>query len=113
MRTSLGVRCTYHHTVAMTRATGRRPTPTPAESVDGAHGRAELLRDADRRAAGMLLGDGIPQSPVALDDPRYLGFEYVRRLGDVIDTPAPAAQPLRGLHLRARALPPAPHLTPT
>ena len=70
----------------MTRATGRRPAPTPADSVDGAHGRAELLRDADRRAAWMLLVDGVPQSHVDLDDPGYLDFEYVRRLGHVIDT---------------------------
>jgi len=32
-------------------------------------GRVELLRDADRRAAWMLLVDGIPQSHVDLDDP--------------------------------------------
>src|SRR5271156_6777466 len=104
MRTSLGVKRTYHHTGAMTRATGRRPAPTPADSVNGAHGRAELLRDADRRAAWMLLVDGVPQSHVDLDDPGYLDFEYVRRLGHVIDTAAPAAQPLRVLHLGAGAL---------
>src|SRR5260370_32219475 len=104
MRTSLGVRCTYHHTVAMTRVTGRRPTPTPAESVDGGNGHAELLRDADRRAAWMLLVDGVPQSHVDLDDPGYLDFEYVRRLGHVVDTASGAAQPLRVLHLGAGAL---------
>src|SRR5271170_8281849 len=102
MRTSLGVKRTYHHTGAMTRATGRRPAPTPADSVEGVHGRAELLRDADRRAAWMLLVDGVPQSHVDLDDPGYLDFEYVRRLGHVIDTAA--AQPLRVLHLGAGAL---------
>jgi spermidine synthase len=52
----------------------------------------------------MLLIDGIPQSHVDLDDPRYLEFEYVRRLGHVIDTTAPAAQPLHVLHLGAGAL---------
>jgi spermidine synthase len=88
----------------MTRATGRRAAPTPDDSVVGAHGRAELLRDADRRAAWMLLVDGVPQSHVDLDDPGYLDFEYVRRLGHVIDTAAPAAQPLRVLHLGAGAL---------
>jgi spermidine synthase len=67
-------------------------------------GRAELLRDADRRAAWMLLVDGVPQSHVDLDDPSYLDFEYVRRLGHVIDTAAPAGQPLRVLHLGAGAL---------
>jgi spermidine synthase len=83
---------------------GRRATQTPVDSVEGAHGRAELLRDADRRAAWMLLVDGIPQSHVDLDDPGYLDFEYVRRLGHVIDNAAPAGQRLRVLHLGAGAL---------
>ena len=87
----------------MTR-TSRRATEAPASHVDTSHGRAELLRDADRRAAWMLLLDGVPQSHVDLDDPGYLEFEYVRRLGHVIDTAAPAAQPLRVLHLGAGAL---------
>ena len=67
-------------------------------------GQAELLRDADRRAAWMLLIDGVPQSHVDLDDPAYLDFEYVRRIGHVIDEAAPAGQPLRVLHLGAGAL---------
>jgi spermidine synthase len=83
---------------------GRRATQFTADSVEGVHGRAELLRDADRRAAWMLLVDGVPQSHVDLDDPGYLDFEYVRRLGHVIDTAAPAGQPLRVLHLGAGAL---------
>ena len=65
---------------------------------------AELLRDADRPAAWMLLIDGVPQSHVDLDDPGYLDFEYVRRLGHLIDAAAPAGQPLRVLHLGAGAL---------
>jgi len=72
--------------------------------MDTGHGRAELLRDADRRAAWMLLLDGIPQSHVDLDDPGYLEFEYVRRLGHIIDVTAPEGQPLRVLHLGAGAL---------
>ena len=83
---------------------GRRATQAAVDSVEGAHGRAELLRDADRRAAWMLLVDGVPQSHVDLDDPGYLAFEYVRRLGHVIDTAAPSGQPLRVLHLGAGAL---------
>jgi spermidine synthase len=71
--------------------------------ADGLTG-AELLRDADRRAAWMLLIDGVPQSHVDLDDPGYLDFEYVRRIGHVIDEAAPAGQPLRVLHLGAGAL---------
>ena len=77
----------------------REPVEAPVSQ-----GRAELLRDADRRGAWMLLVDGVPQSHVDLDDPEYLDFEYVRRLGHVIDAAAPAGQPLRVLHLGAGAL---------
>ena len=52
----------------------------------------------------MLLIDGVPQSHVDLEDPGYLDFEYVRRIGHVIDEAAPAGQPLRVLHLGAGAL---------
>jgi len=75
----------------------------PADGVSGVFG-PELLRDADRRGAWMLLIDGVPQSHVDLDDPGYLDFEYVRRIGHVIDEAAPAGQPLRVLHLGAGAL---------
>jgi len=91
---------------------GRRIQTGPAGhgadgmSADGSSGvfGPELLRDADRRAAWMLLIDGVPQSHVDLDDPGYLDFEYVRRIGHVIDEAAPAGQPLRVLHLGAGAL---------
>jgi spermidine synthase len=59
----------------------------------------ELLGDLDRPGAWMLLVDGTPQSHVDLDDPRHLEFEYVRRLGHVIDLAAPPEMPLRVLHL--------------
>jgi spermidine synthase len=88
----------------MTRTSGRPETEAPVNTVDSVHGHAELLRDADRRASWMLMVDGVPQSHVDLDDPGYLDFEYVRRLGHVIDTAAPAGQPLRVLHLGAGAL---------
>ena len=80
------------------------PAETLVNHVETGYGRAELLRDADRRAAWMLLIDGVPQSHVDLDDPGYLDFEYIRRLGHVIDAAAPAGQPLRVLHLGAGAL---------
>jgi spermidine synthase len=86
----------------MTRS-ARRQVTGPGRAADGPRG-AELLRDADRRASWMLLIDGVPQSHVDLEDPTYLEFEYVRRLGHVIDAAAPAAEPLRVLHLGAGAL---------
>ena len=88
----------------MTRTSGRREAEAPVNAVDSVHGHVELLRDAERRASWVLLVDGVPQSHVDLDDPEYLDFEYVRRLGHVIDTAAPAGQPLRVLHLGAGAL---------
>jgi hypothetical protein len=83
---------------------GKRAMQDPVDSGTGAQGGAELLRDADRPAAWVLLVDGVAQSHVDLDDPRYLDFEYVRRLGHVIDTAAPPGQQLRVLHLGAGAL---------
>src|SRR5689334_13401064 len=83
---------------------GRRREPQRgSQGTDGGTG-AELLRDADRPTAWMLLIDGVPQSHVDLDDPGYLDFEYIRRIGHVIDVAAPAGQPLRVLHLGAGAL---------
>lgn len=59
----------------------------------------ELLADLDRPGAWMLLIDGTPQSHVDLDDPRHLEFEYMRRLGHVVDLAGPPGAPLRALHL--------------
>ncbi len=64
----------------------------------------ELLGDLDRPHAWMLLVDGTPQSHVDLDDPLYLEFEYMRRLGHVVDLAGPPGRPLRVLHLGAGGL---------
>src|SRR3984885_13192796 len=81
-----------------------KPAETLVNRVETSYGSVELLRDADRRAAWMLLIDGIPQSHVDLDDPGDLEFEYVRRLGDLIDVTGPGGRPLDVLHLGAGAL---------
>ncbi len=81
-------------------AAADQPSAGPADDP----GSLEILRDLDRPRAWMLTVDGTPQSYVDLDDPRYLEFEYVRRLGHVLDLAAPAGQPLRVLHLGAGAL---------
>ena len=70
-----------------------------AVQADVASGVAELVADADRPRAWTLRVDGIPQSHVDLDDPEYLEFEYMRRLGHLADLAAPAGEPLRVLHL--------------
>ena len=71
----------------------------PAVRADVASGVAELVADPGRPRAWTLQVDGIPQSHVDLDDPRYLEFEYMRRLGHLADLAAPAGEPLRVLHL--------------
>lgn len=48
--------------------------------------------------------DGTPQSHVDLDDPTHLHFEYVARMGAVIDRLRMPRQPLTAIHLGAGAL---------
>jgi spermidine synthase len=61
--------------------------------------RVELQGDLRRPGAWTLLVDGVTQSHVDLYDPWHLELEYMRRLGHLIDTAAPAGKPLRVLHL--------------
>jgi spermidine synthase len=51
-----------------------------------------------------LVVDGTPQSHVNMDDPTYLFFEYVQRMGHVIDELGMPGQPITALHLGAGAL---------
>ncbi|KAA9166918.1 spermidine synthase-like protein [Amycolatopsis acidicola] len=62
-------------------------------------GTAELRADADRPGGWLLSVDGIAQSYVDLDEPRHLEFDYVRRMGDVIDCLGTAGVPMDVLHL--------------
>jgi spermidine synthase len=73
-----------------------RPLAVRAQ-VDG--GIAELVPDPGRPRAWTLLVDGTAQSHVDLDDPLYLEFEYMRRLGFIADLMAAPRAPLRVLHL--------------
>jgi spermidine synthase len=75
------------------------PGPT---SVTG--GTAELLADADRDGSWMLLVNGTPQSHVDLEDPAHLEFEYVRRMGHVLDLARDPGAPLDVVHLGGGAL---------
>jgi spermidine synthase len=75
------------------------PGPTPVLG-----GTAELLGDADRDGSWVLMLEGTPQSHVDLDDPTHLEFEYVRRMGHVMDLAAPEGQPLDVVHLGGGAL---------
>ena len=75
------------------------PGPTPVAS-----GTAELLADADRDGSWVLLVDGTPQSHVDLHDPTHLEFEYVRRMGHVLDLTAAPGTAIDAVHLGGGAL---------
>ncbi|MFB4426044.1 spermidine synthase [Streptomyces sp. QL37] len=67
-------------------------------------GTARLLPDVDRDRAWLLTVDGAPQSYVDLDEPEHLEFEYVRRLGHVVDLAGAPGAPLDTVHLGGGAL---------
>lgn len=78
------------------------PDETPqARLSDGT-----LARIVPSRFAGgwELEVDGTPQSHVDLQDPTHLHFEYVARMGAVIDRLRMPGQPLTAVHLGAGAL---------
>lgn len=77
---------------------------TPPGPVPVAGGTAELLADADRDGSWVLMVDGTPQSHVDLADPTHLEFEYVRRMGHVLDLAAAPGAPLDVVHLGGGAL---------
>lgn len=58
----------------------------------------------DRPGTYVLRLDGMNQSHVDLAHPTRLEFEYVRRIGDVLDVAAPAGQPLRVVHVGGAAM---------
>ncbi|MET0136632.1 MAG: spermidine synthase-like protein, partial [Kibdelosporangium sp.] len=74
----------------------RRGEPGPGRH-EVRFGTAELLRDLDRPGAWYLSVDGVAQSYVDLDDPTHLEFDYVRRIGDIID--CMPGGPLQALHI--------------
>ncbi|WP_252274485.1 fused MFS/spermidine synthase [Nocardioides sp. LMS-CY] len=59
---------------------------------------------ADRPGCFVLRMSGMDQSYVDLTDPTRLVFEYVRRLGDVVDVVAPPRSPLRVAHVGGAGL---------
>lgn len=65
---------------------------------------AEIREDRWRPGTFELVVDGTPQSHVDLGDPRELSFEYVRRMGHVIDRIGEPGEAVTALHLGAGAL---------
>lgn len=62
--------------------------------------------EPDRFVPGsfQLVVDGTPQSHVNLEDPSSLFFEYIERMGHVIDLLALPGQPITAVHLGAGAM---------
>ncbi|HWI31416.1 MAG TPA: fused MFS/spermidine synthase [Microbacterium sp.] len=82
-------------------ARARQEHPVTARLSDGTI--ARVVRS--EFASGWELDvDGTPQSHVDLDDPTHLHFEYVARMGAVIDRLRMPGQPITAVHLGAGAL---------
>ncbi|MCK2029345.1 spermidine synthase [Microbacterium galbinum] len=77
-----------------------RDTEHPQAKLD--HGGVATIAPSEFTSGFELIVDGTPQSHVDLDDPTHLHFEYIVRMGAVIDQ-LPAG-PLTAVHLGAGAL---------
>lgn len=73
-----------------------------APQVRLGHGGSARILPSAFTSGFELVVDGTPQSHVDLDDPTHLHFEYIVRMGAVIDQLA--AGPITALHLGAGAL---------
>jgi hypothetical protein len=69
-----------------------------------AHPRIEFEADVFSATGLTLLVDSSAQSHVDPDDPRRLFFEYVRRIGNVLDAFRPTSEPIVALHLGGGAM---------
>ena len=78
------------------------PDDAPQVRLSRRHARAG--RPSGFAGGWELEVDGTPQSHVDLDDPTHLHFEYVARMGAVIDQLRMPRQPLTAVHLGAGAL---------
>jgi spermidine synthase len=67
-------------------------------------GTARLENDRHDPGSVTLIVDGTPQSHVNTEDPSHLSFEYVRRIGHLIDLVAPDGEAITAVHLGAGAL---------
>jgi hypothetical protein len=75
----------------------------PSTVLSGSGLYAEIRPDRWVPGAFELVVDGTPQSHVNLDDPTQLFFEYVQRMGHVIDQLGMPGEPITAVHLGAGA----------
>lgn len=79
-----------------------RPPSSRFLQTTGQH--ASIEPDAFTPGAYVLSIGGAQQSHVNLAEPGEIFYEYLRRIGHVVDLAAPAGQAIRALHLGAGAL---------
>jgi spermidine synthase len=79
-------------------------TEIPSRVLSGSGYLATITPDRWVSGAYTLTVDGTPQSHVNLEDPTELFFEYVQRMGHVIDTLGMPGEPITAVHLGAGAL---------
>lgn len=86
------------------RARGENGGVEELPSVRLSNGMLAVVRP-DRVTSGHeLVVDGTPQSHVDLDDPTHLFYEYIARMGHVIDELRDPGEPITAVHLGAGAL---------
>lgn len=76
----------------------------PSVTLPGSGYLATVTADKWMPGAYTLTVDGTPQSQVNLDDPTLLLFEYIQRMGHVIDQIGMPGEPITAVHLGAGAL---------
>ena len=76
----------------------------PAITLKSSGLRASIEPDPYQDGAFILEVDGTPQSHVFIDDPGELFFEYIRRIGHVLDQVGEPGQPITAVHLGGGAL---------
>lgn len=83
---------------------GRRGSGAPAPAAVLSDGAQARIVPSAYAGGWELVVDGTPQSHVDPDDPGHLHFEYVARMGAVIDRMRMPGQPITAIHLGAGAL---------
>ena len=81
---------------------GQRPGASRFLRTTGQH--AEIEPDPFTDGGFVLSIGGAEQSHVNLADPADIFYEYLRRIGHVVDLAAPWGEPITALHLGAGAL---------
>jgi len=90
-----------HRPSGRRRAGADQPLPTGPVAIDS--GTVELVPDRGDPRSITVLVNGVPSSPVHLDDPARLDFEYLQQMAALVDALAPGAAggPLDAVHLGA------------